>query len=229
MIDPDEIRKIPRFANLGLEEMQWLSDKALLRHYKLGEPIFFEGDECTHCLIIIQGEAKVFKVLESGREIILGIIQSGEAIGEVSLLDGTHLPANAMAHKDCTVFALEREVYHKLLKKYPAVVHSIIRDLTLRMRSLRIRVETLSEQGVQSRISQLLQSFSREIGRSTSGSVMVPVRLSRGEIAGMVGARIETVIRIMSRWQKEGIVETLDNGFLIKEPAKLAEMVGQGD
>jgi CRP-like cAMP-binding protein len=78
---------------------------------------------------------------------------------------------------------------------------------------------------VQSRIALLLQSFGRELGREEAGGLLVPLKLNRAEIAGMVGARMETVIRIMSRWQKAGIVSSHKQGFLVKNPPALEEMI----
>ncbi len=179
--------------------------------------------------MVLKGEVKVFKVLESGREIILGIFRSGEGIGEVAVLDGGEFPANAAAHQASTLLLLRCQDYLSLLETFPDVARAIIRDLNLRMRALRVRVETLSENGVQSRIAQMLQSFGREMGQPYGEGILVPMKLNRAEIAGMVGARIETVIRIMSRLKKKRIVTTSKEGFLLENPTALEELITDQD
>ena len=67
--------------------------------------------------------------------------------------------------------------------------------------------------------------FGRELGREEAGGLLVPVKLNRAEIAGMVGARMETVIRIMRRWQKAGIVSSHKQGFLMEDIPALEEMI----
>ena len=228
-LDPKLLRRMARFAGIPTEAQAHMLRHGIVRHFAKGQPIFFEGDACTHFYMVLKGEVTVFKVLETGRDMILDIMRSGEAFGEVALLDGTALPASATARTDARVVMLPRRDYLLLLERYPQVAQAIIRDLHLRMRSLRQRVELLSEGGVQARIALLLLSYARELGREEEGGTLVPVRLSRQEISGMVCARVETVIRIMSRWQKEGLVETVPEGFLIADRQALeAITAGEG-
>ena len=221
MVDSREIRRVPRFAEISGPALERLCRNATKRKLRRGESVFWEGDPGNHFHMVLDGEVRIFKVLESGREIILGFFYPGDAVGEVAILDGEPYPASAQAHVPTTILTLPAGEYLELLEQHPEIARSIIRDLTLRLRAMRVRVETLSESGMQSRIALLLQSFAREKGSKQEGGVLVPVKLSRAEIAGMVGARIETVIRIMSRWQKEGIVSTHKQGFLIKDASML--------
>jgi CRP/FNR family transcriptional regulator len=229
MLDPKLIRRIPRFSGLSDAAEQWLRERATLRSYGKGETIFLEGDPCTYFYMLLQGEVKVFKVLESGRELILDFFHKGESFGEVALVDGSELPANALALEDASVLLLARKDYLHLLERYPEVARSIIRDLTLRMHALRRRVEVLGEMGVQSRIANLLQIYGRQFGRETPEGLLIPIHLNRNEVASMVCARIETVIRIMSRWQKERLVVTVPEGFLVHDAEALHSMAVGGE
>jgi CRP-like cAMP-binding protein len=60
------------------------------------------------------------------------------------------------------------------------------------------------------------------MGQKSANGVFIPIALSRQEIADLVGTTVETAIRILSRWQKEGIVETEKKGFRIPDPSALA-------
>jgi CRP/FNR family transcriptional regulator len=221
MLDPQALRRIPRFSGLTPAAEQWLSSRAAVRKFPKGDTIFYEGDPSAHFYMVLQGEVKVFKILESGRELILDFFRDGESFGEVALVDGSDFPANAIATDDASVLVLSRKDYLTLLSRFPEVAHSIIRDLTLRMHALRRRVEVLGEIGVQSRIANLLQVYARQLGQETGRGLLIPIHLSRNEVASLVCARIETVIRIMSRWQKEQLVLSVPEGFLVPDPEML--------
>ncbi len=221
MLDPHAIRRIPRFSGITPEAEAWISQRAGVRRFAKGETIFLEGDPSSHFYMVLTGEVKVYKVLESGRELILDFFHKGESFGEVSLVDGGDFPACAMASEDASILTLERKEYLLLLERFPEVARSIIRDLTLRLHALRRRVEVLGEIGVQSRIANLLQIYARQLGRQTEQGLLIPVHLSRNEVASLVCARIETVIRIMSRWQKEQLVLSVSEGFLVPDAATL--------
>lgn len=229
MLDPQAIRRVPRFSGISPEAEHWLCERANLREYEKGETIFYEGDPSTHFHMVLQGEVKVYKVLESGRELILDIFHPGEPFGEVALVDGSDFPANAVAQETATVLSLARKDYLHLLRQYPEVAHSIIRDLTLRMHALRRRVEVLGEIGVQARIANLLLIYARQLGHETPQGLLIPLHLSRAEVASLVCARIETVIRIMSRWQKEGLVRSADEGFLVPDRDALQSIALGGE
>ena len=221
MLDPHTIRRIPRFSGITPEAEAWIRQRAGVRHFARGATIFLEGDPSSHFYMVLTGEVKVYKVLESGRELILDFFRKGESFGEVALVDGGDFPACAMAAEDSSIMTLERKEYLLLLERFPEVARSIIRDLTMRLHALRRRVEVLGEIGVQSRIANLLQVYARGLGRQTERGLLIPVHLSRNEVASLVCARIETVIRIMSRWQKEQLVLSVEEGFLVPDAEAL--------
>jgi CRP/FNR family transcriptional regulator len=77
---------------------------------------------------------------------------------------------------------------------------------------------------VEYRAARLFLTLADKMGQKRGAATFIPVALSRQEIADLVGTTIETAIRVMSRWHKEGLVETEKNGFLIVQPAALREI-----
>ena len=143
MIDHSHLKAVPRFALLSQPVRDWICEHSSLVQVQAGEPIFLEGDECNCLHIVLQGEVKIFKSLESGREIILNFFHPGEAFGEVALIDGGEFPANAIAPINSLLMRMSRDHYLELLRTFPEAALSIIRDLSLRMRTLRQRVELM--------------------------------------------------------------------------------------
>ncbi|MDH4249263.1 MAG: Crp/Fnr family transcriptional regulator [Deltaproteobacteria bacterium] len=229
MLTPADVRKIPRFSGLSPDAEHYLCEKLLARQYAKGEAIFMEGDDSDRFFLVQEGEVKIYKMLESGREVILGLFRGGEAFGEVAMLDGFELPASAIAHENTRVVSLSRRDYLTLLEQFPEVARRIIRDLTLRLHTMRRHIEMLGESGVTARISRLLLTYAGQHGEKAETGLLVPLRLTRQELASLVGARIETVIRIMSRWQKEGVVQSTAQGFLIPDQDVLEALISHED
>lgn len=215
MIELEAIRSVPRFAGISQAGHEWIATHLTRGSYQRGGTIFFEGDPCTHLHLVEDGMVKVFKTLESGRELILDIFRSGESFGEVAVIDDVDHPATAIALEPTSILFMSRGDYVTLLEQYPESALAVIRDLTLRMRSMRRRVEQLGEGGVESRLAQVLAAFARRMGELNGKAILIPIQITRQELADMVGARIETVIRIMSRWHREEHVDTIAEGFLV--------------
>jgi CRP-like cAMP-binding protein len=77
---------------------------------------------------------------------------------------------------------------------------------------------------VEYRAARLFSTLAERAGQKHAEGVFVPIHLSRQEIADLAGTTIETAIRLMSRWQKDGIVDTEKDGFLIRRIASLREL-----
>ena len=103
---------------------------------------------------------------------------------------------------------MRREDYFHYLKAFDGAAIALLRDLMMRMRTMQRRMEDLGGGGVEFRLGRVLQTFCAT--SKGDGPLYIPVPLTRQDFADMVGARVETVIRIMSRWQKEGLIGTDD-------------------
>lgn len=225
MVDLVTVRRFPRFAGLSPDAHAWLSERFRRKSLARGEILFREGEEATRLCLIERGAVKVFRSLESGRELIVGIFRHGDAVGEVALIDGGGYPASAAAHEDASVLLMPRADYLFYLRRFDGAAMALLRDLMLRMRTMQRRVEQLGGGGVEYRLARVLQSLCAAAGSvadgPAEGRLTVPIALTRQHLADMVGARVETVIRIMSRWQREGLVGSDEHGLWVRDRATL--------
>ena len=219
MIDVETVKRLPRFTGLAPAAHQWLAERLSRKFYERGKFLFLEGEDSTHLYLVERGAVKVFRSLESGRELILGLFRFGEAIGEVALLDGQGYPASALAHEDSTMLLMRREDYFHYLKAFDGAAVALLRDLMMRMRTMQRRMEDLGGGGVEYRLGRVLLAFCAS--SKSDGPLYAPVPLTRQDLADMVGARVETVIRIMSRWQKEGLIGQDERGLWVRDRATL--------
>lgn len=227
MVEPGVIERIPRFAGLSSQAKDWLSRRFTRKTFAKSDSIFYEGDPCLNLQLIEKGSVKIFKTLESGRELIMNIFREGEAIGEVALIDGVEYPASAFAHEDTFLLELPRQDYFSMSKLFPEIPFAIIRDLNYRVRSMNRRMQELGSGSAEVRLAHVLLALTRT-GKAEGVGVRIPFHLSRQELADMVGIRIETVIRIMSKWHKTEIVVTLPDGFLIPRLDRIEEVIRAG-
>jgi CRP-like cAMP-binding protein len=220
VIDVETVRKLPRFSGLAPEAHKWLTERLSRKFYEKGKILFLEGEESSYLYLVERGAVKVFRSLESGRELILGLFRYGDAIGEVALIDGNGYPASAGAHEDSTLLLMRREDYLYYLKAFDGAALALLRDLMMRMRTMQRRMEDLGGGGVEYRLGRVLQTFCAAASKG-EGALYVPVPLTRQDFADMVGARVETVIRIMSRWQKDGLIGHDERGLWVRDRATL--------
>ena len=189
--------------------------------HQRGDVIFTEGDPADAFLTIVEGRVKVFKSTPAGREIILEIFGPGDPLGAVAIYEGLPFPASALALDDTTCLRIEKQPFFALLEQHPALVRGLLSGLTIRLAELTRRLAELTGGRVESRFARLFLKLAEQIGRAERGGLYVPMALSRQELADLTGKTIETCIRIMSRWNKDEVVRTEKDGFVILDRAEL--------
>jgi CRP/FNR family transcriptional regulator len=218
----DLLRKIPLFKRVAPGDRARIAAVAHLKRYSPGEAIFREGDPGDTFLTIVEGRVKVFKATPAGKEIILEIFGAGDPLGTVAVFENARLPASALALEATQCLAIAQRDFFQLLEQHPALVRGLLSGLTLRLAELTRRLAEMTGR-VETRFSRLFLKLADQIGKSERGGTFVAMPLTRQELADLTGTTIETAIRIMSRWQKDDIVHTEKDGFVILNRAELEE------
>ena len=222
-LDDDLLRRIPFFRRLSPELRARVGSVAHLKSHHKGDLIFAEGDPSHAFIVIVAGRVKVFKSTPAGKEIILEIFGAGDPLGAVAVYEGAPFMASALALEDTQILAIEQRAFFKLLEDNPAFVRGLLSGLTIRLAELTRRLAELSGARVEARFARLFLKLCEQIGRSERGGSFVPMPLSRQELADLTGTTIETTIRIMSRWQKEDVLRTEKDGFVVVDRTALED------
>lgn len=209
------LRVTPVFSRLSTEDRRKVAGAAAIRQYSKGELIFEQDSPADAFYTIAVGRVKIYRLLPTGKDMILEIFGPGDPLGALAVYQGRPFPASATAIEDTSCVTIPREVFFRLLEEHPSLVRGLMLGLTHRVVELTNRITALSGVRIEPRFARLFLKLAAEMGRSERGGTFVPLTLSRQELADMTGTTIETSIRIMSRWGKQGIVRTERDGFVV--------------
>jgi CRP/FNR family transcriptional regulator, nitrogen oxide reductase regulator len=221
--DDDLLRRLPFFRRLTPALRARVSELARLKSYAGHELIFSEGDPSDAFMVIVEGRVKVFKSTPAGKEIILEIFGAGDPLGAVAVYEGVPFMASAQTIEPSQVLRIDKAPFFRLLEHDPQFVRGLLSGLTLRLAELTRRLADLSGARVEVRFARLFLKLCDQIGRQERGGIFVPMPLSRQELADLTGTTIETAIRTMSRWQKEDVLHTEKDGFVVLSRETLEE------
>ena len=220
-VHEEVLRKIPLFRRLSAEDLGHLAAATEALTYPRGAVVFSEGDPSSYFYTVARGRVKVFKVTPAGKDIILEIFGPGDPLGAVAVYEERPFPASALAVEDAICLRTPRSVFFDLLERRPTLARGLLAALNLRLVELTNRLAELTGGRVEPRFARLFLKLADQIGRVEGDGVVIPLPLSRQELADLTGTTIETAIRIMSRWGKEGVVATEKDGFVILDRAAL--------
>lgn len=209
------IRRVPLFALLTTDHAETVADAVIKRRFKRGEVVVAQGEKSNTLFIILTGRARVITADRRGREVILATLQPGDYLGEMSLIDNQVHSATVRAEIQTDMLSLARAEFARCLPDNSSMAYSIMKGLVLRLRQADRKIESLALMDVYGRVARALLEFAQP---DREGLMTIRDRISRQDIAKMVGASREMVSRVMKDLEERGFVHTREDGsMLIRE------------
>ena len=209
------IRRVPLFSMLTASQAEAVSEAVIKARFKRGETIVEQGKKSNALAIILTGRARVITTDARGREAILASMQPGDYIGEMSLIDNEPHSATVRAEVQTDVLVLGRLEFARCLPENSSMAYAVMKGLVQRLRHADRKIESLALMDVYGRVARTLLEFALPDG---VGNAVIKDRVSRQDLAKMVGASREMVSRVMKDLEDRGFIETrADGSMLVKE------------
>ena len=196
------LRNVPLFSGLDETELERLSRVAARRRAGRGDQVVRAGESADALLILLTGRAKVTNFDEEGREIILAWLGPGEFFGEMGLIDGSPRSASVVAVENCELLSIGKHEFQRCMQDNFQVVLKLMQILVRRLREADRNIESLALLDVYGRVARLLLDMSEEEG----GKRMVKQKISKQDMARMIGASREMVSKVMRDLEVGGYI-----------------------
>jgi CRP-like cAMP-binding protein len=211
----DLVRRVPLFAMLTDAQANSVSGAIVKRRYRRGENIVEQGRKSNALFIMLTGRVRVISGDGRGREVILAILQPGDYIGEMSLIDNEPHSATVQAEIQTDVLELARVDFARCLPENTSMAYAVMKGLVQRLRHADRQIQSLALMDVYGRVARALLETALP---QSDGARLIRSKVSRSDIAKMVGASREMVSRVMKDLEQRGFIEVLDDGAMrIKE------------
>jgi len=216
------------FAALPAREILALATVAREDRYQARDYVFREGDAAAWFCVVRSGRVKILRQSRGGREIVLELLGPGEPFGGVAVIERRPYPASAQATEASTVLKIPGEPIVALAERHPSLIREMALMIGRRLRTAHDSVKSLASDPVEARLAAtLLRLAEREGTRDTRG-LTLPFRLTRQSLADMTGTTVETTIRVVSRWLKDGLVRE-EGGHLLVPSVNALRDLAEGE
>lgn len=205
----DLIRRVSLFSTLSPEQAEALAATVSKERFKRGEILVEQGKKTDALYIILTGRTRVLMTDAKGREVILATLTSGDYVGEMSLIDNAPHSATVVADQQVDVLVLGRESFLRCLGENMEMAHAVMRVLVQRLRKASENISSLALVGVYGRVAKVLLESAVP---DDNGNLLIRDKVSRQDIAKMVGASREMVSRVMKDFEEQGFIQLLDAG-----------------
>jgi CRP/FNR family transcriptional regulator, nitrogen oxide reductase regulator len=220
------LSQVPFFAGLSPDDLELVNSLFHEQGFAPNETIYFAGDPVKQLLVVADGRVKLMRHSLSGKDVLLDILMSGEFFGSFSIQGDEVYPDTAQAQTQTCVLGIDVKDFHRILEKHPLVVLKVLDITSVRLQAANVRVQQLSALPVEGRIANLLLVLSSKFGQPSDMGVLIQAPLAREDVAAMTGTTSESASRVMSQFQKDGLIRTGRQWVAIVDRAALEEIAG---
>ncbi len=174
--------------------------RPLLREFRFEQRrvLYFEGTEADRLWVVQEGQVRLYKSSARGQIATLDILGPGEVFGALAPREQSTYPTSAEAVTDGRAWWLPRDSFHKLLENDPAVAMELLRIVSRRLRDAQERLRLFAYDPAPARLAHAL------LGASSDGEATV----TRRALAELAGTTVETAIRVLRRFGRDGLVHS---------------------
>src|SRR5574343_1106057 len=201
-LSPVVLRNLPLFSGLDEAELEKLSKVASRKRVERGASVVRAGEGTDSLYILLSGRAKVTNTDEEGREIILAWLGPSEFFGEMGLLDGSPRSANVVAAEACELMFLSKDAFQRCLQDNFQVAQKLMKILVQRLREADRKIESLALLDVYGRGARVLRDMSEDV----DGRRIIKKKMSKQDMAKMIGASREMVSKVMRDLELSGYI-----------------------
>jgi CRP-like cAMP-binding protein/ActR/RegA family two-component response regulator len=183
----------------GLSELQDLSKGRPVTKYKKKEIIFHVGDDPYFVYFLSKGSVKAFKTHDDGKEFITNVFKEGDFFGHVALFEGRGHADTAIVMEECEVYKIPKDDFMALISRNRDVATQFIRLLSNRVEEQERALLSLAYDTVRKRTAEALLHLVKNKSQA--------IRVTRDDLASMAATAPETVIRCLSEFKEDGLIE----------------------
>jgi len=200
--------KISFLQYCNVEQIAMVNAAKTCSQYKKGQHIFYEGNLPLGIYCVSSGVIKLVRTNNDGKEQILRFSQAGDLLGFRALIADEPLIATAICVEDTVACFIPKKVFIELIDTVPAIGKELLKAICHDLGVVEERVQSLAQKSVRERLAETLLFLHATFNMNGTGSEdIIHISLPREDIANIVGTATETVIRLLSEFKQDKLIE----------------------
>jgi CRP/FNR family transcriptional regulator, global nitrogen regulator len=185
------------------------------RRFAAKDMIFAPGDPDGQLYFLLEGTVRLYKIYGEYKEATVALLKDRGVFGELSLEEGPWQTVFAEALTDARVIRVRKPILAEVVKRRPELATKLFFSFSDRLRQSEEVIDSLLEREVSARLATLLANLGNRFGETNGSATVLNVRLTHQDLANMIVSTREAVSKVMSEFQREGLIEVRDRRIAI--------------
>jgi CRP-like cAMP-binding protein len=219
---PETLR--PDGKGIGEKELLniFVSEKQV-NHYKKRQVIYTEGNQANRLYYILKGKVKEYKKNEEGKELVTGLCCAGDFLGYKDLFEKATYRSSAETIEETELAVIPKEAFEQLLCEDTATANNFIRMLAKNVSETESQLVALAYNSLRKKVAAALLYFRRKYQQGKEE--YFEISISRGNLATIAGTAKESLIRTLTDFKSEKLIDIVDGNIIIINEKKLQYLV----
>lgn len=223
-IDKWDFKSESVLADLPAEEFALLNANKTEKEYKKGEIIFWEGASPAGIFYIVEGKVKKYKLDKDGKEHIIYVANTGELLGYHAILAESRYPDSAAALEASRIAFVPKEDFLNALYRSELLNRRLLKTLSHEFEVLANSLTLFAQKSVRERLALQLIVLREKYKVNFMPGMPVEINMGRDDLANLVGTARENVIRLLSEFKEDAILETKGRKIIVLDVNKLIKI-----
>jgi len=216
-LDESLLGHIPPFRKLERSQIREVLDLAEPKRFDAGAAVFEEGMPAERFYLLLDGHIRVVRTTEGGDQVIALHIVAGQLFGIAAAIGRVTYPATAMTVDDCLVLSWSTGQWSNFIAKYDGFATESYKVVGERMGEMNNRLVEMATQQVEQRVARAVLRLINQSGKKTDGGIEIDFPITRQNLSDMTGTTLHTVSRLMSAWEKNGLVKSTRRHIVVTD------------
>ncbi len=233
-ISAKDLKQVVVFQHCTDDDLNLILKNSISRSIEEGGFFFLQGDEAAYLYILTSGQIKLMQSNPNGQQVNLRTIYPWQMFGALGAVrtDGATYPASAQTLEDSTALAIPSLFLRSMLETRPYLSFDLMTLMTSYIQEMQARYRELATEKVEQRVANALIRLAGQSGirrrpeavEESDKEAGIELSLSRQDVAEMTGTTLYTVSRLLSEWERKGVIQTGREKIVITNPHELVRI-----
>jgi CRP-like cAMP-binding protein len=221
----ESMRETPVLASTAKRDIRDLAEQGALRQYRRGTYIFHQGDRAPEIHFLLKGRIEISSDSLTGHRQLHTTLEPPQFFGELGVLSDGLRTATAVALEESTILAIDGEVWLEFIASHPDAARALLQALARQIQAHEAFVEDLLFLDLKGRVAKrLLQLVASSLDELPADGVVLPSVVTHADLASLSGGSRENVTRILSEFQRRGLVTRDEKRYVLKNISGLRKL-----
>ena len=221
-LDESLLSHLPPFRGLERCRIRTILDRASSRRYEAGSAIFEEGAPADRFYMLLDGYVRVVRITPAGDQVTVLHIPPGQLMGFARAIGRKTYPATAITATEAIALSWPMQLWDHFTAEYDGFSAETYKTIGNRLGEINNRVVEISTLQVEQRVAKALLRLIHQAGRKVPDGIEIDFPITRQDLSELTATTFYTVSRLLSAWEKKGLVQSRKKRIRVLDPDALA-------